>query len=52
MAGILIEQKVAIGQYKHLTKKGAVTVPGKPNDDLATGTMASILEASTTVWSK
>jgi predicted RNA binding protein YcfA (HicA-like mRNA interferase family) len=29
-------------QYKHDDKKGRVTVPGKPNDDLAPGTWASI----------
>ena len=30
-------------QYKHPTKKGRVTVPGKPNDDLPIGTLNSIL---------
>ncbi len=29
-------------QFKHPTKPGVVTVPGKPNDDLATGTLVSI----------
>jgi predicted RNA binding protein YcfA (HicA-like mRNA interferase family) len=29
-------------QYKHPTKKGRVTVPGKPNSDLAPDTLASI----------
>ena len=29
-------------QLKHPTKPGVVTVPGKPNDDLAPGTWASI----------
>ncbi len=29
-------------QYKHQTKPGRVTVPGKPGDDLAPGTLASI----------
>lgn len=29
-------------QYKHDTKPGRVTVPGKPNDDLAPGTVNSI----------
>ena len=29
-------------QMKHPTKPGVVTVPGKPNDDLATGTLVSI----------
>jgi predicted RNA binding protein YcfA (HicA-like mRNA interferase family) len=31
-------------QYKHPTKKGRVTVPGKPNDDLPPGTLNSILK--------
>lgn len=31
-------------QYKHLNKLGLVTVPGKPGDDLAVGTLASILK--------
>jgi predicted RNA binding protein YcfA (HicA-like mRNA interferase family) len=29
-------------QFKHPTKKGRVTVPGKPGDDLAIGTLMSI----------
>jgi predicted RNA binding protein YcfA (HicA-like mRNA interferase family) len=29
-------------QYVHPTKPGRVTVPGKPGDDLAPGTLASI----------
>jgi len=31
-------------QYKHPTKAAVVTVPGKPNDDLAPGTLNSILK--------
>ncbi len=31
-------------QYKHPVKPGRVTVPGKPGDDLATGTCSSILK--------
>jgi len=31
-------------QFKHPSKPGLVTVPGKPNDDLAPGTKASILK--------
>ena len=31
-------------QYKHPMKKGLVTIPGKPNDDLAPGTLNSILK--------
>jgi predicted RNA binding protein YcfA (HicA-like mRNA interferase family) len=33
-------------QFKHLTKAGRVTVPGKPSDDLAPGTLNSILKQS------
>jgi predicted RNA binding protein YcfA (HicA-like mRNA interferase family) len=29
-------------QFKHPSKNGRVTVPGKPNDDLAPGTLNSI----------
>jgi len=29
-------------QYKHPTKAGRVTVPGKPSNDLAPGTLNSI----------
>jgi predicted RNA binding protein YcfA (HicA-like mRNA interferase family) len=31
-------------QYKHSTKGGLVTVPGKPSDDLAPGTQNSIFK--------
>ena len=31
-------------QYKHPTKKGLVTVAGHPSDDLAPGTLNSILK--------
>ena len=30
-------------QFKHSIKPGLVTIPGKPNDDLAPGTLNSIL---------
>jgi predicted RNA binding protein YcfA (HicA-like mRNA interferase family) len=33
-------------QFKHSTKAGRVTVPGKPGDDLAPGTLNSILKQS------
>jgi len=29
-------------QFKHASKPGRVTVPGKPSDDLAPGTLNSI----------
>jgi predicted RNA binding protein YcfA (HicA-like mRNA interferase family) len=31
-------------QFKHPLKSGRVTVPGKPSDDLAPGTVNSILK--------
>jgi predicted RNA binding protein YcfA (HicA-like mRNA interferase family) len=31
-------------QYKHPTKRGLVTVPGHPSDELAPGTLNSILK--------
>lgn len=32
------------GQYAHLNKKGVVTVPGHPSDELAPGTLNSIMK--------
>jgi len=31
-------------QFKHPSKLGRVTLPGKPSDDLAPGTLASIFK--------
>jgi predicted RNA binding protein YcfA (HicA-like mRNA interferase family) len=31
-------------QYKHPIKPGLVTIPGRPNDELATGTLNNILK--------
>jgi predicted RNA binding protein YcfA (HicA-like mRNA interferase family) len=31
-------------QFKHPTKRGVVTVPGQPNDELAPGTLNNILK--------
>ncbi|HEY5074130.1 MAG TPA: type II toxin-antitoxin system HicA family toxin [Pyrinomonadaceae bacterium] len=31
-------------QYKHATKPGLVTVPGKPSEDMAIGTLNNILK--------
>ena len=31
-------------QFRHQAKPGRVTVPGKPSDDLAPGTLKSILK--------
>jgi predicted RNA binding protein YcfA (HicA-like mRNA interferase family) len=33
-------------QFKHRAKPGRVTVAGKPSDDLAPGTLSSILKQS------
>ena len=33
-------------QFKHATKQGRVTVPGKPSDDLAPRTLNSIFKQS------
>ncbi len=38
-----VTQKGSHRQFKHPTKPGKVTVPGKPSDDLAEGTYRSIL---------
>ena len=37
------QQEGSQRQYKHPTKKGRVTVAGKPGDDMPIGTLASIL---------
>ncbi|MFZ5731590.1 MAG: type II toxin-antitoxin system HicA family toxin [Pseudomonadota bacterium] len=42
----LIATKGSHRQFKHLTKPGRVTVAGKPSDDLAPGTVNSILKQS------
>ena len=34
-------------QYKHASKPGRVTVPGKLSDDIAPGTLNSILKQAT-----
>lgn len=40
---IVVAQKGSHRQYKHPTKPGRVTVAGHPKDDLAPGTLNSIL---------
>jgi len=40
----LIATRGSHRQFKHLAKRGRVTVPGKPGDDLAPGTLNSILK--------
>lgn len=40
----LVRTRGSHRQYKHRWKSGLVTIPGKPNDDLAPGTVGSILK--------
>jgi predicted RNA binding protein YcfA (HicA-like mRNA interferase family) len=40
----LVATKGSHRQYKHPTKLGRVTIAGHPNDDLAPGTLNSILK--------
>jgi predicted RNA binding protein YcfA (HicA-like mRNA interferase family) len=42
----LVSTRGSHRQFKHPLKGGRVTVPGKPSDDLAPGTLASILKQS------
>ena len=37
-----IKSKRGHRNFKHPTKRGRVTVPGRPNDDVAPGTLKSI----------
>lgn len=41
---VLIDTRGSHRQFKHPAKPGRVTVPGKPSDDLAPGTLNSILK--------
>jgi predicted RNA binding protein YcfA (HicA-like mRNA interferase family) len=40
----LVRTKGSHQQYKHPEKPGLVTLPGKPSDDLAPGTLNSVLK--------
>jgi len=40
----LIDTKGSHRQYKHPAKKGRVTIAGHPGDDLAPGTLNSVLK--------
>lgn len=40
----LVSTRGSHRQFKHPAKPGRVTVPGKPSDDLAPGTLNSILK--------
>jgi predicted RNA binding protein YcfA (HicA-like mRNA interferase family) len=42
--GHLVATRGSHRQYKHPSKPGRVTVAGKPSDDLAPGTLNSILK--------
>jgi predicted RNA binding protein YcfA (HicA-like mRNA interferase family) len=39
---VQVRMKGSHRQFRHPTKAGLVTVPGKPSDDLAVGTLNSI----------
>jgi predicted RNA binding protein YcfA (HicA-like mRNA interferase family) len=39
-----VRQSGSHRQYKHPTKQGLVTIAGKPGDDLAPGTLNSVLK--------
>ncbi len=41
---ILVRTRGSHRQYKHSVKKGLVTIAGKPGDELAPGTLNSILK--------
>jgi predicted RNA binding protein YcfA (HicA-like mRNA interferase family) len=43
---VLVATRGSHRQFKHPTKSGRVTIPGKPADDLAPGTLNSILKQS------
>ena len=40
----LVRMRGSHRQYKHDVKPGLVTLPGKPGDDLAPGTLNSVLK--------
>jgi predicted RNA binding protein YcfA (HicA-like mRNA interferase family) len=40
----LVRTRGSHRQYKHSTKRGLVTIAGKSSDDLAKGTLSSILK--------
>jgi predicted RNA binding protein YcfA (HicA-like mRNA interferase family) len=48
----LVAQKGSHRQFKHAIKRGRVTVPGKPSDDLAPGTLSSILKQAGLGWER
>jgi predicted RNA binding protein YcfA (HicA-like mRNA interferase family) len=42
----LVNREGSHRQYKHLIKKGRVTIAGKPGDEIKKGTLNSILKQS------
>lgn len=40
----LVAMRGSHRQYKHPSKSGRVTVAGKPSDDMAPGTLSSVLK--------
>jgi predicted RNA binding protein YcfA (HicA-like mRNA interferase family) len=44
----LVATKGSHRQYKHPTKPGRVTIAGHPNDDIAPGTLNSVLKQART----
>ena len=42
----LVRTKGSHKQYKHVSKKGLVTISGNQNDDVAPGTLNSVLKQS------
>lgn len=40
----LVRTRGSHRQYKHVKKPGLITIAGKPNDDIAPGTLNSILK--------
>jgi predicted RNA binding protein YcfA (HicA-like mRNA interferase family) len=41
---VLVAIRGSHRQFKHPTKPGRVTLPGKPSDDLPPGTLSSVLK--------
>ncbi|MCL4267205.1 MAG: type II toxin-antitoxin system HicA family toxin [Anaerolineae bacterium] len=41
---LLVRTRGSHRQYKHPTKPGLVTIPGKPGDEIAPGTLNSVLK--------
>lgn len=46
----LVRTRGSHRQFKHLTKKGTVTVAGKPSADVRPGTLNSVLRQAGLKW--